>query len=123
MSHSFFRYPREINLVSASNSLEIIWDDGHVSLYPLGKLRAICQCATCTDKHHQTEKPAKSLSLPILGLANRNEVESLSHVGRYALGVLWKDEHDSIYPFDALSSQCLCEECTAKRALVNEHGQ
>jgi hypothetical protein len=61
------------------------------------------------------EKPQKSLSLPVLGMANRSEVESLSHVGRYALGVLWKDQHDSIYPFDALASQCPCEECKARR--------
>ena len=115
---SAFRYPASINLVRASNSLEIIWDDGHLTLYPLDLLRSVCQCATCTDKHHQAENKPRSLSLPILGTANRAEIESLSHVGRYALGVLWKDQHDSIYPFDALSSQCPCAECKERRDLA-----
>jgi DUF971 family protein len=38
-------------------------------------------------------------------------VERLSEVGRYALGVLWGDKHDSILPYRSLRSACPCETC------------
>ena len=40
-------------------------------------------------------------------------VERLTEVGRYALGVLWGDHHDSILPFRTLRRACPCEACTA----------
>jgi len=40
-------------------------------------------------------------------------VEKLSEVGRYALGVLWGDQHDSILPFRNLRRACPCETCAA----------
>jgi DUF971 family protein len=40
-------------------------------------------------------------------------VERLTEVGRYALGVLWGDRHDSILPFRALRGACPCEACAA----------
>lgn len=40
-------------------------------------------------------------------------VERLTEVGRYALGVLWGDRHDSILPFRTLRRACPCEACTA----------
>jgi DUF971 family protein len=40
-------------------------------------------------------------------------VEKLTQVGRYALGVVWGDRHDSILPFRNLRRACPCETCTA----------
>jgi DUF971 family protein len=40
-------------------------------------------------------------------------VEKLSEVGRYALGVVWGDRHDSILPFRNLRRACPCETCVA----------
>ena len=40
-------------------------------------------------------------------------VERLSEVGRYALGVLWGDHHDSILPYRNLRLACPCEACGA----------
>ena len=40
-------------------------------------------------------------------------VERLSEVGRYALGVLWGDRHDSILPYRNLRLACPCETCGA----------
>jgi len=34
-------------------------------------------------------------------------------VGRYALGVLWGDGHDSILPYRSLRRACPCEACGA----------
>lgn len=38
-------------------------------------------------------------------------VEKLTEVGRYALGVVWGDGHDSILPFRTLRRACPCDEC------------
>ena len=40
-------------------------------------------------------------------------VTKLRPVGRYALGVLFSDTHDSILPYRDLRAHCPCEECTA----------
>ena len=40
--------------------------------------------------------------LPVLGSAIRSEIASVSHVGRYGLGVAWKDGHQSIYTYETL---------------------
>jgi DUF971 family protein len=42
------------------------------------------------------------------------QVEKLSEVGRYALGVVWGDRHDSILPFKALRAACPCETCATR---------
>lgn len=41
------------------------------------------------------------------------QVEKLSEVGRYALGVQWGDRHDSILPYRNLRRACPCEACAA----------
>ena len=38
-------------------------------------------------------------------------VQKLTEVGRYALGVVWGDGHDSILPFRNLRAACPCEGC------------
>jgi len=45
--------------------------------------------------------------------ADSTRVEKLSEVGRYALGVVWGDQHDSILPFKGLRAACPCETCAA----------
>jgi DUF971 family protein len=43
-------------------------------------------------------------------------VERLTEVGRYALGVVWGDRHDSILPYRNLRRACPCEACTGTPA-------
>jgi len=40
-------------------------------------------------------------------------VQKLTEVGRYALGVVWGDAHDSILPFRNLRRACPCDACSA----------
>ena len=40
-------------------------------------------------------------------------ITRLGAVGRYALGVLWGDQHDSILPYRNLRRDCPCETCAA----------
>src|SRR5262245_39985282 len=41
-------------------------------------------------------------------------VHKLTEVGRYALGVVWGDGHDSILPFRNLRAACPCEPCATR---------
>ena len=41
------------------------------------------------------------------------QVEKLSEVGHYALGVAWGDRHDSILPLRNLRRACPCDECAS----------
>ena len=40
-------------------------------------------------------------------------MQKLTEVGRYALGVVWGDAHDSILPFRNLRRACPCDACIA----------
>jgi len=41
------------------------------------------------------------------------QIEKLSEVGHYALGVAWGDRHDSILPLRNLRRACPCDECAS----------
>jgi len=43
------------------------------------------------------------------------QVEKLTEVGRYALGIVWGDRHDSILPFRNLRRACPCDVCADTR--------
>lgn len=38
-------------------------------------------------------------------------IERMTEVGRYALGVLWGDQHDSILPYRNVRAACPCDAC------------
>ena len=46
-------------------------------------------------------------------MTERTRIEKLTEVGRYALGVVWGDRHDSILPFRNLRRACPCDACAA----------
>ena len=84
-------------------SIEILWNDGHKSLYQNGYLRDHCPCASCR------ERPVRSL--PVLGSGELYPVQ-IGVVGRYAISIQWSDGHDSgIYSYDTLRQLCPCESC------------
>jgi DUF971 family protein len=80
-------------------ALETAWGDGRVGRYPWGYLRAICPCAQCRTSILQRVEGGADADLPD---APERQVEQLQHVGHYALGVRWKDGHESILPWDYL---------------------
>lgn len=43
--------------------------------------------------------------------AKRVTMKTLKEVGRYALGIEWADQHESILPYRALREHCPCETC------------
>ena len=46
-------------------------------------------------------------------VADRNRIEKLTQVGRYALGVQWGDGHYSILPHRTIRLSCACDACGA----------
>ncbi len=45
------------------------------------------------------------------------DLQSMSPVGRYALGVNWGDKHESIFPFTNLRRCCPCLACEKDEAV------
>jgi ATP-binding protein involved in chromosome partitioning len=91
------------------DTLRIVWNDGHESLYPVRLLRLACRCAHCIDEH--TGRPIlRPDSVP----SDVRPVR-ISGVGRYALAFAWSDGHDSgIYTFESLRALCPCCARTAQ---------
>ena len=38
-------------------------------------------------------------------------IKTLQEVGRYAIGIVWNDGHDSILPLETLRRACACDAC------------
>lgn len=88
-------------------SVEILWNDGHQSLFPNRYLRENCPCARCRE-----EKPG--LALPVVQGGEIYPVQ-IGVVGRYALNIQWSDRHnDGIYSYETLRTLCPCDDCNRK---------
>jgi len=99
-----------------ATTLQIDWDDGHVSLYGLQYLRRQCPCASCREA--RVAKPANPLRILSAGevIADDLDVKQAEVVGRYAISFLWSDGHSTgIYSFDYLRQLCQCEVCQSRR--------
>jgi DUF971 family protein len=84
--------------LSAARFLFIEWKDNSNSTFNLTMLRRICPCAPCLADR---EKHGKNY----LSIFSRDQVtiESIKPVGNYALGIKWKDGHDTgIYEYQYL---------------------
>ncbi len=93
-----------------NRSLQITWDDGHVSQYGFRYLRQHCVCAACVEEW--TGRPL----LDREGVAFDLEGQAVRAIGNYALGFSFSDPHDSgIYHFDHLRAICPCASCGAAR--------
>ncbi len=80
------------------NKLKIIWDDKSESVIKLANLRRFCPCALCDE-----EKSKQSSSYIPIYSAEELSITSIKPVGNYALGIFWKDEHNTgIYDYNYL---------------------
>ena len=92
-------------------AVRIAWADGHVSEFPIIYLRKHCPCAGCrTERREDQPAPAgaEGKRKPLLRVLQKGEEEPVAIreaklVGRYALQIVWSDNHDTgIYSFDYL---------------------
>lgn len=89
-----------------SRTLQIIWEDGHESLYDTTRLRENCLCAACKDEW-TGESKLKPSQLPqtITPL-------TIDSVGQYGLKISFSDGHSTgIYTYDHLRMLCQCPSC------------
>ena len=84
--------------------LEIRWQDGATSAYPLAYLRKHCPCASCkTFREEQAKKPRTSLTVFSKTSDGPLTAVHAELVGGYALRIDWSDQHASgIYSFQYL---------------------
>lgn len=96
--------------------MEIDWKDGHKSVWTFSWLREACPCATCHEARQiEGRKPGEPKAQPASLLPMYKapaRPDSVTPVGRYAVGFHWNDGHQSgIYSWDYLRRHCQCEPC------------
>ncbi len=96
--------PTEIKRIGKS-AVQIVWSDGHCSIYPNAHLRNSCPCAECR------ERPPRLLPVVKTGGGDLYPLQ-IGLVGRYAVNIEWSDGHDSgIYSYPTLRGACPCPVC------------
>lgn len=90
-------FPVSLKIVE-KDFLSINWDDGSQSRIRLSNLRLNCPCALCaSDRESRSKK-----YFPIYGM-DELTVISINVIGSYAVGISWKDGHNTgIYDFGYL---------------------
>jgi DUF971 family protein len=95
--------PLRLNL-KKDEKLEIEWQDGLRSIYPIALLRQMCPCALCRQQREE-QRTRKKTSLMVLSGTHAGPlvVVDAELVGGYALRLEWSDDHGSgIYSFQYL---------------------
>ncbi len=115
------RSPQKV--ARSNDNLTIEWTDGSCSTIPAIVLRKNCPCAGCResrgDDSHSKPLTGKRRALTIIDSSLEQET-TLIHVwsvGAYAIGLKWKDGHDSgIYTFELL--QQLSDDLVANKSPI-----
>jgi DUF971 family protein len=89
--------PVQIKITEKKN-LYIKWDDGSESVIEIKKLRKFCPCATCVTGRQEQGK----YYIPIVS-EDQTKIKNIQQVGSYAIGITWKDGHNTgIYEYSFL---------------------
>jgi len=100
-------YPVEITHLKEFEFLRIVWDDGHLSDYPLAILRSYCPCPVCGGHGDYSRFERKDSFMPVI-----------STIGDAILRIAWTNgHHTSDYSFTFLRSLCSCHVCQARKML------
>ncbi len=86
--------------VKGKKYLAIKWDDKTDTEIKLSNLRRLCPCAVCAE-----EKSKESSSYIPIYSDQQLEVKSIHAVGKYAIGIIWGDDHNTgIYDYSYLKN-------------------
>ena len=98
--------PTNITVNKTEQTLEITWNDGLVSRYPLPQLREACPCVECRGGHAfmgPEFEPDNLLTLKPKLPDNAYQITDAQFVGNYALQLSWADGHSTgIYTWEML---------------------
>ena len=115
MFRQMIHKPRNLKVDRAAGTLDVLWADGHVSVFALSWLRANCPCATCREARRKAIAPTADLDMELSlssGPKYSDQVVSAEFVGGYAIRITWADGHDTgIYAFTSLRASCPCDQC------------
>lgn len=93
--------PTGIEVSNKDQVLEISWQDGHNSTFPLYGLRKNCPCVSCRGGHGsmgEFEPEAFQIENP-----PRIEIRDIKQVGNHAIQITWGDGHNSgMYQWETL---------------------
>jgi DUF971 family protein len=114
--------PTNITANKKTREFTVNWDDGHVSVYPFGLLRAACPCAQCRGGHeNMSAEPDSDVFQQKLEDSLATRINNVKAVGSYALTIVWEDGHDyGIYNWHYLRALCPCPEDRAKYGRASE---
>jgi DUF971 family protein len=105
--------PTRIHADRAAGTLEIGWQDGHLTTYDAVTLRWLCPCAYCRG---EAGLPGWLDSRPTL-TPDQTRLVDVHLVGSYAIAPAWGDgHHTGFYTYAVLRDRCPCSDCTARRA-------
>jgi len=105
--------PSSITANRENKGLTVLWEDGHISLYPFSLLRAGCPCAECRGGHdNMSDIPDLSVFTKELPDAPATHINNVIAVGSYGITPVWDDGHAAgIYRWEYLRALCPCGEC------------
>ncbi|GAB5408956.1 MAG: DUF971 domain-containing protein [Balneolaceae bacterium] len=90
-----------IEVSNEEQVLEIAWDDGHTSTFPLFGLRKNCPCVSCRGGHASMnifEPEAFQIKNPPL-----MNITNIKPIGNHAIQITWIDGHNSgMYRWETL---------------------
>ena len=93
--------PTGVEVYNTAQLLEISWEDGHTSAFPLYGLRKNCPCVSCRGGHNKMntfEPEAFNIENPPL-----MDIKSIKQVGNHAIQITWLDGHNAgMYRWETL---------------------
>lgn len=113
--------PDSINVSRKRKVMEVLWGDGHQSVYPFRLLRAACPCAFCRGGHEEmSSEPPENVFATDLPDSPATSLVDVELAGGYGAILYWEDgHHDGIFTWHYLRALCPCENCRAKN--TSEH--
>jgi len=97
--------PVSVDISNREQILEVGWEDGHKSIFPLYGLRKNCPCVACRGGH--SEMGTYEMKLFFLENPPRVEIEDLEVVGNHAVRIVWSDGHNTgMYQWELLRAMC-----------------
>ncbi len=102
--------PGSITVDRQTQTLSLIWKDGHETVFPLDGLRRACPCAGCQGHGKMHELPDPEIfEVPALMQWNNVQLRTAGSVG---LRLVWDDGHDTgIHTWKRLRAMCPCPAC------------
>ena len=95
--------PTNVTVDRHKAHLEITWNDGLVSRYPLSQLREACPCVECRGGHANMGMEHAPDDLLKLVPRRSYAIIGMSAVGNYAIQPSWDDGHSTgIYTWEYL---------------------